>query len=582
MKKVLFLFLFSAFALNAFAQTTRQNQGFELPQFGVRIEPDKRLMVVLAALEAAGLNTPLTVKGEEFRQKLRADLTGFNPELAGKMQSFVRQYKNRNPNKSDSDIIAPFISMAYALSPVPDLAEPTRTADLPGNLLDVLDFAPFVREFYRTSAMKTKLDEYVKDYETASVPMRKSTEEMVRELLGYMHTKPQLIYAERVIVETKDRKNKTIKKTEVRERERRFFIVPELLAPKGAVNFVNAGDDYYAIVPPDIDLGASEVRRAYLQFVLDPLILANAKEISGFREGIKSLLDERRKTNPNISPDIFLAVSRSLVSAVDARQTEYEKVVLATSQARQKIDLMKTVEEKKAVSAELDAFKKSFADDTALQLSQSYESGAVLSFYFAAQLKGTEESGFDIASSMRDIILSLVPSKEMTRLTEFADARARAVERRKTTTIQPKAIDNPVTVKLLEIDKTITAKNYTQAEAELKKLLTEYPTESPRIYYALGRLASLSAENLPKEEEEKRNQRLLEAKVAYTNVLRSATETTDPALISLSYLGLGRIYEFHDQTEYAIKIYEKVIELGDIEGGAYKEAIEAKARLTKK
>ncbi|CAN5220459.1 hypothetical protein BH10ACI1_BH10ACI1_29990 [soil metagenome] len=581
MKKVLFLFLISVFVLNVFARTSGQNKGFDLPQFGVRIEPDKRLMVVLASLEAAGLETPLTAKGEEFRQKLRADLKGLDSKLVEKMQLFVKQYKNRYPNKTDAEIIAPFISMAYALSPVPDLAEPTRTEDLPGNLLDVLDFSPLVREFYRTSTFKTNLDAYLKEYEQASIPMQKSTEQMVRELLGYMHTKPQLTYTEKVIVESKDKK-KTLQKTEYRDHERRFFIVPELLAPKGAVSFVNAGDDYYAIVPPDIDLGASEVRRAYLQFVLDPLVLTYAKEISGFREGIKALLDERRKTNPNISPDIFLAVSRSLVSAVDARQAEFEKTVLVTSQARQKINLMKTDDEKRAVSAELTEFKKSFADDTALQLSQDYENGAVLAFYFAAQLKGTEESGFDIASSLRDIILSLQPSKEMTRLTEFADARARAIERRKTTTTQMKVIDNPVTVKLLEIDKNITAKNYPQAEAELKKLLTEYPTESPRIYYVLGRLASLSAESLPKEDEMGRNQKLLEAKVAYSNVLRSATETTDPALISLSYLGLGRIYEFYDQTEYALKIYEKVIEIGNIEGGAYKEAVEAKARLTKK
>ena len=538
-------------------------------------------MVVLAALEAAGLETPLTAKGTEFRQKLRADLSGLNPELIEKMRLFVKQYKNRYPNKSDDEIVAPFISMAYSLSPVPDLAEPTRTSDLPGNLLDVLDFSPFVREFYRTSTFRTKLDEYLKDYEQASVPMKQSTEKMVRELLDYMHTKPQLVFGEKVIVETKE-KGKTLKKTEIRDRERRFFIVPELLAPKGTVNFVNAGDDYYAIVPPDIDLGASEVRRAYLQFVLDPLILNNSKEVLGFRDGIKALLEERRKINPNISPDIFLAVSRSLVSAVDAKQTEYKKVTLATSQARQKIDLMKTVEEKKSVSAELDAFKKSFADDTALQLSQSYESGAVLSFYFATQLKGIEESEFDIASSLRDIILSLVPSKEANRLTEFADARTRALERRKTTTVQPKIIDNPVTVKLLEIDKVINAKNYTQAEAELKKLLQEYPTESPRIYYTIGRLASLSAESLPKENEEGRTQKLLEAKVAYSNVIRSATETTDIALISLSYLGLGRIYEYYDQTEYALKIYEKIIELGNVEGGAYNEAFAAKERLTKK
>ncbi len=581
MKKVLFLLLISAFALPAFAQTTRQTQGFQLPQFGVRLEPDKRLMTVLAALEAAGLETPLAAKGTEFRQKLRTDLKGLNTELVQKMQAFIKQYKSRNPNKTDAEIVAPFISMSYTLSPVPDLAEPSRSADLPGDVLDVLDFSPFVREFYRTSTFKNNLDSYIKDYEQASLPMRKSTEEMVRELLDYLHTKPQLVFVEKYVVETKV-KGKVVKNTETRERERRFFIVPELLAPKGAVTFLNAGDDYYAIVPPEVDLGTSDVRRAYLQFVLDPLILANSKEILGFKEGIRALLDERRKANPNISPDIFLAVSRSLVSAVDAKQTEYEKIVLATSQARQKIDLMKTDDEKRAVFNELEAFKKSFADETALQLSESYESGAVLAFYFAAQLKGTEESGFDIASSLRDIILSLVPSKEANRLTEFADARTRALERRKTTTVVTKIIENPVTVKLLEIDKIITAKNYAQADTELKKLLTEYPTESPRIYYALGRLASLSAENLPKEEEEKRNQKLLEAKVAYTNVLRSANATTDTALISLSYLGLGRIYEFYDQPDYALKIYDKVIEIGDVAGGGYAEAMEAKARLTKK
>lgn len=580
MKKVLFLLLIFVFAFPAFAQTVK-TQGFQLPQFGVRLEPDKRLMTVLAALEAGGLETPLAAKGTEFRQKLRADLKGLNPDLVQRMQAFIKQFKNRYPSKSDDEVIAPFISMSYTLSPVPDLAEPVRSSDLPGNVLDVLDFSPFVREFYRTSTFKNNLDSYIKDYEAASLPMRKSTEEMVRELLDYLHTKPQLTFGEKFVVETKV-KGKTVKTTETRQRERRFFIVPELLAPKGAVTFVNAGDDYYAIVPPEVDLVKSEVRRAYLHFVLDPLILANSKEILGFKEGIRTLLDERRKTNPNISPDIFLAVSRSLVSAVDARQTEFIKVRLATSQARQKIDLMKTEKEKLEVSNELNELKQSFSDDTALQLSQAYESGAVLAFYFAAQLKGTEESGFDIASSLRDIVLSLVPSKEMTRLAENADARNRALENRKKTTVVSKVIENPVTVKLLEIDQQITAKNYTQADAELKKMLVEYPTESPRIYYALGRLSSLSAENLPKEEEEKRNQKLLEAKAAYTNVLRSATENTDPALISLAYMNLGRIYEFYDQTEYALKIYDKVIEIGDVSGGAFNEAMEAKARLTKK
>jgi len=581
MKKALFLFFILAASLNEFAQNP-QPQSFDLTKFGVRIEPDKRLIVVLASLEAAGVETPLTQKGTEFRQKLQADLKDLDKELVEKMKLFIKQYKSSHPNATDAQLVAPFISMAYALSPVPELAEPARGTDLPGDLLEVLDFSPLVREFYRRSALRLKLDQYVKDYQAAGDEMRVSTEQMVRELLDYMHTKPNLTAFEKVKVESTKGKNKnrTLQRNEFRVHERRFFIVPELLISTGTINYI--GDDCYATVPPETNLRASEVRTAYIRFVLDPLIVDNAKQILTFRDGIKALLDERRKENPNISPDIFLAVLRSLVAAVDARQAEFEKTRLATSQARQKIDLMKTVEEKKAVSAELDAFKKAFSDETALELSEAYERGAVLSFYFADQLKGLEDSGFDIASSLRDIILSIDTAKETNRLAQFAEARKRAEDRRKNPVVQAKVIENPVTVKLLAIDKIITDKNYPAAEAELKKLLTEYPTESARIYYAMGRVSSLSAEGLPKEAIETRNRRLLEAKVAYTNVIRSATEETDPALLSLSYVGLGRIYEFYDDTEYAVKIYEVAIKIGDVTGGAYKEAVEAKERLTKK
>lgn len=583
MKKALFLFLILAAAISAFAQNT-QPQNFDLTKFGVRIEPDKRLIVVLASLEAAGVETPLTQKGTEFRQKLQADLKDLDKDLVEKMKLFIKQYKTSHPNVTDAQLVAPFISMAYALSPVPELAEPARSTDLPGGLLEVLDFSPLVREFYRRSALRLKLDQYVKDYQVAADELRVSTEQMVRELLDYMHTKPKLTAFEKVKVEsTKGKnKNKTLERTEFRERERRFFIVPELLVSKGTINFINVGDDYYAILPPETNLRASEVRNAYVQFVLDPLILDNAKQILTFRDGIKALLDERRKENPNVSSDIFLAVLRSLVAAVDARQAEFEKTRLATSQARQKIDLMKTDADKIAVSRELNEFKKTFADETALELSEAYERGAVLAFYFADALKGLEDSGFDIASSLRDIILSIDTSKETNRLAQFAEARKRAEERKKNSVAQPKVIENPVTVKLLAIDKIVTDKNYPAAETELKKLLTEYPTESARIYYALGRVSSLSAEGLPKEEIETRNRRLLEAKVAYTNVIRSATPETDPALLSLSYVGLGRIYEFYDETEYAVKIYEVAIKIGDVAGGAYKEAVEARDRLLKK
>ncbi len=221
------------------------------------------------------------------------------------------------------------------------------------------------------------------------------------------------------------------------------------------------------------------------------------------------------------------------------------------------------------------------ADETALQLSEDYEKGAILVFYFAEQLKGFEDSGFDIASSMKEMILSFDAAKETGRLAQFADARKRAVvareERRKNPTTTS-IIENPVSTRLVEIQKLIDAKNYVQANTELKQLLAKNPQES-RIYYNIGRVASLSAESIT--EIDKQKQALLDAKVAYENVLRSATRSTDVALISLSYVALAKIYEFYDEKTYAAALYDKAIQIGPVTGGAHDEAISAKARLIK-
>lgn len=639
MKRV---FLLSAliliFSVGVFAQTP-QTVGFDLSQYGVKIEPDKRLIVVLASLEAAGLETPLTAKGAEFRQKLLADFQNLNPDLRQKMKFFVDQYTKRFAEKYKADLneeekkafgvffekykkglteeekkilteryrrffnelTSPFISMAYALGPVPDLAEPTRVADLPGDLLEVLDFSPFVRQFYR-SVLKIgdesftvgqKIDQYYKEYQETGDRLRPSTVRMVKDLLDYLHTKPQLIYLEQIKTETQKGKSKNTKlqKIETRERERRFFIVPDILAQNGTINFRNIGDDYYAIIPPDTDLSESEVRRAYLQFVLDPVVLKNAKDILTFKDGIKTLLDERRKVNPSISPDIFLAVSRSLIAAADARQSAFQKFQDATAEARRNagrkpISETTDAQGRKVVQLtnELYLIDGRFAmptvdDETALRLSEAYEKGAVLSFYFARQLKGLEDSGFDIAGSLRDMILSLDTTKEANRLNEFADARKRAAayreEQRKTALT---LVENPLTKKLMEIEPMIQTQKYTEAETELKQLLEKNPKE-PRIFYALGRVKSLSAAVIT--DLELRKQRLKEAKDYFTDALNSSTAKTDVALISLTYAALARIYEYNDENDYAIKIYEKVISMGDVKGGAYQEAVAARERLLK-
>lgn len=612
MRKVLFLALTAIFIQNVDGQqptatpapaqnrtTARsaapQSQSFDLTQYGARIEPDRRLIVVMASLEAAGLETPLTEGGRAFRERLRADLQTLNPDLRQKLKTFLAQYKRRHPNDSPAQIAASFVSLAYALSPVPELLDPPRSVDLPADLLEVFDYAPLVREFYRRSSVAANLEDYVKEYQKAGDALRPSANAMARDLLDYLHTRPQTTVLDRVRVEGKNAKGKAkLEKTEVRERERRFFIVPDLLAPAGTINFRNIGDDYYVVVPPNTNLAASEARRAFLQFVVDPLILQNAKDISAFRDAIKTLLDERRKSDPNVSPDVYLAVMRSMVAAADARQIEFVKTQAATFDARRRIDAAKGDDAKRAVAAELARFKNDLADETAFELAEAYERGAVLSFYFAEQLKGTEDSGFDVAGSFRDFILSLDASKEANRLAQFAEARGRAAGRREKRRREAGAQTAATSVvtnaelaprekllkeRLEQIEQIIKAKDYEKADAQLSELMSEYQGD-PRIFYARGRVASLSAELA--FDEAVRDERLGRAKTHYRFAIDNSNADTDPILRLRAHVALARILEFNEQSADALREYEAALKIGELDKQAYNEALAAKQRLTKK
>jgi hypothetical protein len=593
MRSILSIVFLLIFAISVSAQAPA---GFDLSNYGVRVEPDKRVMTVLATLEAARtsneagesvpvINTPLSEQGKRFRELLKSDLAALNEDLRQKISAFVVSHKNRNVGKTDAQMLGAFISMAYALSPAPELADPVVTSDLPGSLLDVLDFAPLVREFYRRSSFAGNLPEYTKSYQQASdAKVRSSAREMVSELLNYLNTKPQLYVIERVTTETQKTKKTTLKNVETRERERKFSIVPELLAPAGTINFVNVKDDYYVVVSPDTDLVSSDVRRAFLQFVIDPIVLSNAKDISSIRESVKKLLDERRALNPSVSPDVYLTISRSLVAAIDAKQLENVKVRIATDQARARIAQMGGSDPTRKVAEDLQKFKQQAADETYLRLSEDYEKGSVLGFYFADQLKGVEESGTDVSAAMREMVLSFDPAKEAGRYERYAENRKRAIavreERRKNTgAATTVVVENPVTNKLLEIQRTVAAKDYKKAEADLKELLKGNPDE-PRVFYNVGRVASLMASGL--EDSEQQAAKLLEAKTAFENVIRiSRTQKVDPALQSLALVSLAKIYEFYDNKAYAMGLYDAAIKIDDVAGGAFKEAMAAKQRLMK-
>jgi hypothetical protein len=298
---------------------------------------------------------------------------------------------------------------------------------------------------------------------------------------------------------------------------------------------------------------------------------------------------EREKSGATVSPDVFIAVSRSLVAAADARYEEARKLENLNLDARARLAAAKDEASRQAISKEFTTNARAVEDETVARLADDYEHGAILAFYFADQLKGIESTGFDVASFFADMIASFDPAKEGRRLTENADARQRAVAARQARLSARQAeTENPVyseadiartailVKKLGEIEQVLRLKDYNNAESRLKDLLKEYSRE-PRIFFALAQTASLAAADAI--DEDVQGERLKRALGNYRLAVEASSPETDRALISRAHEAMGRIYAFLENNAEAAREFDEAIRIGFVPGGAYNDALEGKKKL---
>jgi len=570
---------------------TRTSAPFELSEYGVQIQPDPRLIIVMAALDAAGFDP--TAPGKEpsaFRRLVRKDQESLDPGLRERLKNFFD--RNRLPAPATpADQAARYVSLAYAIGQPPLLDAPERSDELPGGVLEVLDFAPLLREFYRKSGIDERLIAYMRAYQAEGDRLRPQAAEMVRSILSYLHTRPIVVSTERVRVKSPDKKHSSVIVYSTREHDRHFHIVPDLLAAPGTVNFRVIADEYYAIIPEGTDPTSSELRHAFLQFVIDPLVLKFNREISAQRDQIKQLIDARTRAGGAVSPDIFVVVGRSLVAAAHARFDEAERLNEVTSLQRRHLQQARDEAERKTVATQADAARAAIADETIARLADDYENGAVLDFLFADQLRDVQASGFDIASFFAEMIAGVDSARESKRLTDAGAARDRAAAARKAhprysawlvdpTSESREAADVSRNAALLnrlgDVEKLLQTRNYEQAESVLRSLLQEYPGDA-RLLFTLGQTASLWARDTTDDDQQA--ERLHRALASYRMAVAAATPETEQGLLSRAHESMGRILAFLDEKDEAMKEFEAAIRIGPVAGGAYNDALAGKRKL---
>ena len=565
-----------------------------LGDFGIEITPDPRLIVMMAALDAAGWDpTPAGERPSVFRELVRKDQAGLDPALRKRMQDFYARNALKGAGVTAAEQAARYISLAYTLGPPPAFDAPPRSEELPPGVLDVLDFVPLVREFYRQSGVEARLARYVEMHRAAGDKLRAPTLDMARAVLSYLNTRPETFISERVTVKPPAPEGSGKKKDDgrrvsvVRERERRFRLVPDLLAAPGAINFRAVGDDYYAIVPPETDPRLSETRRAYVQFVVDPLVARFSRDVAARRPEIRQLLDaEQARTGRTFGPDVFLAVARSLVAAANARMDELVRLHALQLETSRRLQAATDQAAKEAALRESKERQAAIRDAATAELAEAYERGAVLSFHFAEQLRGVEGAGFDVANFIPDMLAAFRLERELKRPSEYAEAVARvresrrraAEERAKAPGAAPPTDERRAALLkgLGDVNDLLRVRNYEEAESRLAALRSEYKDE-PLVYFTLGQAASLSAQEAI--DEAVQAERLGAALRHFRQAVLFSTPDTDRTVVLRAHLSSGRILAHLERREEALREFDAVIAASQPSDRLHQEALAEKKKL---
>ena len=221
-------------------------------------------------------------------------------------------------------------------------------------------------------------------------------------------------------------------------------------------------------------------------------------------------------------------------------------------------------------------------DSTTAQLADAYERGAVLSFYFAEQLKELEGSGFDIANFISPMVADFKAERELKRPTEFAAAVERVREARKRA-LEARSKETPTDARrdallksLSDVDDLLRVRNYSEAETRLLALKQEY-REEPRVYFALGQAASISAQEA--FDETLQSERLNAALAHFRQAILFASPEADAAILLRARLASGRILAHFERRDEAVKEFDAVIAATPATERIHQEALAEKKKL---
>jgi hypothetical protein len=540
---------------------------------------DKRVIVMMAALNIAGYDYESSNRQlSTLRRQIREDLKSADPGLVGRLQSYFQKHRK---GENDVTAVAPYLSLALSMAEPPAFTIDAPAERLPQEVRAITDFPLLLEEFYRSTGFSKLMPKYFEAYVNVAQTYVAPAGLALGTALSYLHTDPVLelppLYTPRKTSEkppnADDKKGdkkgdkKTVQDVALNppNRVRQFIIIPDLLNATGAANLRVVGDVYYLLLGPTTGPNVEAMRRAFLNFVIDPLTERQIKEVAAISDPLKGLMESRgdRLDKEYAKRNAYFLITDSLVRATDARMD----------------------------ALGLAARRKSSEDEALYELSLGYDRGAVLVYHFFDQMKAYEAVGVNIRDYLAAMLGNIDFKRESKRLDEYAQRLAHGKQAREEAALAsalasapPPTISNAdekLVARIVEADQMIKARRYDEAKTMLESALKDQPNNA-RALYGMADVTSKKATTL--EDADRVEEALYAAVQYYQLAVKNASPETEKWLMQRSYVAAAKILDFiaesnpsraEQLSNDAAAAYRLAIELGKIEGGAYEEAEQA-------
>ena len=434
------------------------------------------LFTVMAAINAAGYDAEAaSPNADPLRAQIRKAVEASHAPVIAELKMFFAEHRL----KDETAELGQYVSYALSVKGPPDFDFKYREVELPPDTRTLQGLGPLLARFYSEANIPALWNQAQPAFERAIERYHAPVSRAILEANAYLRN-PTAGYLGRT-----------------------FQIYLDLLGAPNQVQTRSYANEYFVVVTPSAELRVSDIRHAYLHYLLDPLAtkygedILKKKALVDYAQGAPAL-DQLYKS------DFLLLTTESLIKAIETRLPGASETV-----------------------------------DEALR------QGFILAPYFAEQLTAFEKQREAMRLYFPEMVKGINPGREYKRLAnvKFDDhARVRAakvvaVERYNTPSATDKAIE--------EADRLYGNKNYDRAKQAYLHILEQENerTVHARAYYGLARIAVL--QNDPETGE-----RLFQ---------KALDSFPDPWVKAWVHVYMGRLSDVAGNREEAAKHYQTAL-----------------------